>query len=87
MADDKGKEKVGSSSNPRVEKVLELVRSFVGVYAVLLIVARGDLAGETEVIFSQKSRKDEIEETNSKMAWHGDKLYTKALFEMLSKIP
>jgi hypothetical protein len=54
---------VGSSSsnNPRVEKVLELVRSFAGVYAVLRIVARGDLAGETEVIFSHKSRKDEIE--------------------------
>jgi hypothetical protein len=89
MADGKGKEKVGSSSssNPRVEKVLELVRSFVGVYVVLRIVARGDLAGETKVIFSHKSRKDGIEETNSKMAWMGDKLYTQALFGMLSRIP
>jgi dsRNA-specific ribonuclease len=88
MADGEKKEKKESGSNNKlcVDKVSELVCRFVGVFGTLFIATREDLSKEADMIFSHRSRKDENEETNATMAWMGDKIYARALSEMLYKI-
>jgi hypothetical protein len=88
MADGEGKETIESSSNSklRVDKVLELVRRFVGVFGTLFIATREDLSKEADMIFSHRSQKDENKETNATMAWMGNKIYARALSEMLHRI-
>jgi hypothetical protein len=53
MGDGERKEKMGSSSDNklRVDKVLELVRRFVGVFGTLFIATREDLSKEADIIF------------------------------------
>jgi hypothetical protein len=85
MADVQGKENVegGSGISARAEKVLYLVLTYVGSFGWLIVSGRPNLEGEADIIFSHKSRKDEDLRTNARMAWKGDKLYARALGEML----
>jgi dsRNA-specific ribonuclease len=89
MADCEGKEKMESSSNNnkfRVDKALELVRRFMGVFGTLFIAMREDISKEADMIFSRRSRKDQNEETNATMAWMGNKIYARRLSEMPYRI-
>jgi hypothetical protein len=58
----------------------------VGVFGTLFIATREDLSKEANMIFSHGSQKDENEEKNATMTWMGDKIYARALSEMLYKI-